>query len=79
MKGRLPALLLALVAFVLAAFVYPLGELWYKCLEPVSEACVWGKALLPVSLAIWGVMGLGAALLTYVIARMVQRRRAPRT
>ena len=30
----------------------PLAELALACRVPVSEACVWGKALLPVSLGV---------------------------
>ena len=78
MKGRLPALLIALGVGALVAFGVPLGELWYRCLEPTSEACVWGKALLPVSLAVGAVLGLGAAALTFVAALAVRRGRTPR-
>ncbi len=42
----------------------PLVERWIKCLKPVSEACVWAKAYMPLSFALW----TGAALLAAVIA-----------
>ena len=75
MRGRAAALLIALAVGVLVALGVPFGELWYKCREPTSEGCVWGKALLPVSLAVGAVLGSGAAALTYVVARVVQRGR----
>jgi hypothetical protein len=78
-NSRTPAALIALTVGCLIAFALPLGEVWYKCREPASEGCVWGKALLPVSLAVWGVLGLVAAVVSYVIARTVQRRRVPRS
>ena len=76
MKGRAAALLIALAVGALVALGVPFGEHWYKCLEPTSEGCVWGKALLPVSLAVGAVLGLGAAALTFVAALAVQRSRA---
>jgi hypothetical protein len=60
------ALLSVLVFVVLAAGV-PLLELWIKCRQPVSEACVWAKAYLPLSLGIGVVIGLLAAVIAWFV------------
>ena len=78
MTGRRKTLLISIAAGALVAFGVPFGELWYRCQEPTSEGCVWGKALLPVSLTVGAVLGLGAAALTFVVVHAVQRGRAPR-
>ena len=78
MKSRLPAVLIAITVGALVAVGVPFGELWYKCQQPTSEQCVWAKSLLSLSLSVGVVLGLGAALFAYVVARAVQRRRAGR-
>jgi hypothetical protein len=77
-NSRTPATLIALAVGCLIAFAFPLGEVWYKCRVPASEGCVWGKALLPLSLGVWAVFGLCAGVASFLIVRTVQRRRTPR-
>ena len=77
-NSRTPAVLIALAVGSLMAFPLPLVEVWYKCREPVSEACVWGKALLPLTLSVFGVFGLLAGVITFLLVRAAQRRRATR-
>ena len=72
---RLPAVAAALALGVLVAVGVPYGELWRACRAPTSEACVWGKSLLPVSLAVGAGLGAVAAAVGYVCARAWQRRR----
>ena len=74
-RGRTPATLMALGVGCLVAFALPLGEVWYKCREPASEGCVWGKALLPLSLGVCAVFGLLAGAVSFLVVRAVQRRR----
>ncbi len=76
-RSALPPLLAAAV-FIVVALAFPLSELFYNCREPESEGCVWGKALLPLSLAAWAIIGLIAATASFFVARMIQRRRAQR-
>lgn len=45
----------------------PLLERWIKCQQPLSEACVWAKAYLPLSFAIGAAIGLLAALLAWFV------------
>ena len=76
-SSRTRATLVALAVGCLVAFALPLGEVWYKCREPSSEGCVWGKALLPLSLGVCAVFGLLAGTVSYLVVRAV-RRRPPR-
>jgi hypothetical protein len=39
------------------ALAIPVVELAIKCRRPESEACVWGKAYLSLSLGLWLVIG----------------------
>lgn len=65
----------AVTVFALLAFGVPLAELGIKCAQPASEGCVWGKSLLPVSLAIGSVIGAVVAGGAFLIALAFQRRR----
>ena len=65
----------ALVGGVLLGVGFPLVELWIACREPTSEACVWDRALLGVSLTIGAVLGLVAGTVAYFVLR--SRRRPP--
>jgi MFS family permease len=42
----------AIVLGVVAGAAYPLVDVALSCRVPESEACVWGKAYLPLSLGI---------------------------
>jgi hypothetical protein len=53
-KNRLP-IAAALLALVGAGV--PLLERWFKCLDATSEGCVWAKAYLPLSFALWTIVG----------------------
>ncbi len=48
------------------------------CRLPESEACVWGRAYLPISLPVGGFAGLVIAAVTYLVIRAVQQGRAGR-
>jgi hypothetical protein len=43
------------------------------CRVPDSEACVWGRAYLPVSLFLGAAAGLVVAAVAFVLIRLVQR------
>ena len=61
-----------LVAAALLALVgagVPLLERWFKCLEPTSEGCVWAKAYLPLSFALWTVVGAVVAAIAWHLLR----------
>jgi hypothetical protein len=64
-------LFIATLVGVLAALAVPYGNLWLKCQVPTSEACVWSKAYLPLSLGLTTVI-LGAPV--FVVTLMLLRR-----
>lgn len=56
--SKKPRLLLAAALLVSIGAGVPLVERWIKCLEPVSEGCVWAKAYMPLSFALWTIVGV---------------------
>jgi hypothetical protein len=44
-------------------------KLWYHCLEPISEACVWGKSLFRLTLPLETIVFGGAILLIGFLLR----------
>jgi hypothetical protein len=71
----------ALIAFSVGLVVgtgYPIVDVGLACRVPSSEACVWGKAYLPLTLSVSVVLlgGVAAGLIYLVLARW--RRRPPR-
>jgi hypothetical protein len=71
--SRAVRLLIATLVGVLASLAVPYGNLWLKCQVPTSEACVWSKAYLPLSLGLTAVI-LGVPV--FVVALMLLRRYA---
>ena len=57
---------IALAVFLFVAIGVPLIERWWKCMAPQSEACVWAKALWPVSLGVGCVLGLVVAVVVWL-------------
>ena len=79
MLGRRSAsLVLALTGGLLIGLGYPFIDLAIACRMPTSEACVWGKAYFPLTLAM-SVLLLGGATggLLY-LGLMWRRRPAPK-
>lgn len=68
---------IALGVFLTVAVCGPLVERWWKCLAPQSEACVWAKALWPVSLGLACVFGLVAAGVVWAVLRGLREARKP--
>ena len=71
---RLP-FLIALIVGLTVGIGYPLIDVALACRTPISEACVWGKAYLPLSLSI-SVVVLGGVV-TGVLYAVLMRRRCP--
>ena len=70
---RRGTLVAALAAGLLVGVGIPLVELWAACRRPDSEACVWDRALLGVSLGVGAVLGLLAGTVVYFVLRSVRR------
>jgi hypothetical protein len=70
LRSRAIRVVLALAVSVVATLVVPFGNLWLKCQQPTSEACVWTRAYLPLSLGFTAlILGLPAFILTLFLLR----------
>ena len=67
-RGRLARAAVALDVGLAA----PHAELWVKCRAPSSEACVWGRSFLPLTVPVYLVLVGG---LTYAVLALVARRK----
>lgn len=61
MLGRRFPFLTALCVGLTSGIGYPLVDLALACRVPISEACVWGKAYLPLTLSV-SVVVLGGSV-----------------
>jgi hypothetical protein len=71
---RRATLVAALAVGLLVGLGVPLLDLALDCRVRTSEACVWGRALLGVSLSVGAVLGLIAGTITYFVVRSVRGR-----
>ena len=55
----------------------PLGELWLECGRKQADACSWDRALLPVTLTIGVVLGLGVGVFLNAMVRAWRYRSSP--
>jgi hypothetical protein len=70
LHSRLMRVLLATVVGVVATLSVPYGNLWLKCQQPTSEACVWTAAYLPLSLGLtFVILGVPVFVVTLVLLR----------
>jgi hypothetical protein len=76
MRGRRFPLLTALCVGLTAGVGYPFVDVALACRVPLSEACVWGKAYLPLTLGV-SVVVLGGAVTGLVYALLVWWHRRP--
>ncbi len=80
MTARTKALVSAIVIGAAVGAAYPFIDVALSCRAPDSEACVWGKAYLPLSLAISiPILGGVVAAVAYALWawRSARSRRAP--
>lgn len=63
-------LLIALCGGLAAGIGYPFADIAIACRAPISEACVWGKAYFPLTLAVSVVLlgGIVAGVLYGLLA-----------
>lgn len=74
MSTRRTSATISLVVGPVVGVAYPFVKLAIDCRAPESEACVWGEALLPVSLAL-SVPLLGSIVAIVIFAVLEWRRR----
>jgi NhaP-type Na+/H+ or K+/H+ antiporter len=76
LRTRRAAALFSVAVFLVLALGVPFGEVAWKCLQaPTSEACVWGKSLLLISVAFGVVIGAVIGGGAWFLALGFQRRR----
>jgi len=68
--------IVSLVAGFAIGVSLPFVQTWLACGAPASEACVWGKALLPVTVSISAVL-FGAIISLALFIVLESRRPAP--
>lgn len=77
MLGRRFPFLTALSVGLIAGVGYPFVDVALACREPISEACVWGKAYFPLTLGLSVVvLGGGSTGLLYAVLIWWRRRRS---
>ena len=69
----------ALAVGLIAGTAYPLIDLALACRAPTSEACVWGKAYLPLTLDVSLVMVGGIVTLVTYLLLVRKRQRGANT
>ncbi len=70
---------LRIVLAALVGLAAPYAELAVYCRAPASEACVWGRAYLPLTRPVYFVLfGLLAYAVLSLVARRARRRPEPR-
>ena len=65
---------LALGSGLLLGIAVTLANWRLACRVPDSEACVWGRAYLPVSLVLGAAAGLVLAAVAYGVIRIVRKQ-----
>jgi hypothetical protein len=73
MPSRRFAFLTALCVGSIVGVGYPFVDVALACRVPISEACVWGKAYLPLTLSV-SVVVLGDSVTGLLYAVMIWRR-----
>jgi hypothetical protein len=74
-RWRLSLLLIAVSVGLAAGISYPFVSVGLACRVPVSEACVWGRAYFPLTLAVSVVIvGGGVSGLLYAVLSWRQGR-----
>jgi len=75
MRSRRSSLLIALAIGLFVGVAYPFVDLGLACRAPTSEACVWGKAYLPLTLGV-SVVLLGGVVAALLYALLMWKRRS---
>jgi hypothetical protein len=74
MSKKRVSVIVALIVGPMVGAACPFIQIAFECRAPDSEACVWGKALLPVSVTVSTVV-IGAIVAVAIYAGLEWRRR----
>ena len=74
MSRRANAVLSTILGFPAGAAL-PFLQVWLACGAPASEACVWGRALLPLTVSVSA--ALFGAIIALAIFGVLESRRPP--
>ena len=77
MSGHARQILIAVVLGAAVGAASPFIDVWLSCRVPDSEACVWGKAYLPLSLGI-SIPVIGSIVAVVAYAAMAWHRGSAR-
>ena len=75
-RGTGRMLVSSLLIGIVVVVAVPLVELWLDCNPPRvprSEGCMWGQSLLPVSLTVATVLGIGLGLIIFAVRRALRK------
>ena len=61
---------MSLLAGIIVAAIYPVVEHLLACRIPTSEACTWGKALMPVTATVTVLLGLGLGAFIHLVRKI---------
>ena len=76
-QSRRSPLLIALASGLFVGLAYPFIDLGLACRRPISEACVWGKAYLPLPLGVSvALLGGAVTVLVYAVLAWLRRRQS---
>ena len=75
MLGRRFPFLTALCVGLIVGIGYPFVDVALACRVPISEACVWGKAYLPLTLGL-SVVIVGGPITGSLYVVLIRRRRS---
>ena len=76
LRTRRAAAVFAISIFLFFALGIPVAEVMWKCAQgPTSEACVWGKSLLPFAVAFGAAIGAVIGGGSWFLALGLQKRR----
>ena len=76
MSRRAHAILALVLGFAIGVAL-PFLQVWLACGNPQSEACVWGKSLLPLTVSLSAVL-FGAIIALAIFGVLESRRTASR-
>ena len=70
-------LVICLVAGMLLGISQPLGEMWIECRRNQFDACGWDRTLLPFTVGLGAILGLGFGVILNAFVHLVRSPQTP--